>query len=95
MMNNGLKAAVERLIDCEASFLEDVVLEQLDAETVWSGTVSVFEISGHPQATRAYAWFLPSEGSTMGRYRIVLHIPPVDSPEKAVKASMIADSCGS
>ena len=84
-MNDGLKAAVERLIDCEASFLKDVVVEHV-------GRVSIFEVSGHPWATKAYAWFLPGEGSTMGRYRVVLHIPPIDSPEKAVEASMIADS---
>jgi hypothetical protein len=88
-----LKTAVERLHNCTASFMEDVVVvEKFGKETVWSGTVSVYELKGHPKATKAYAWSSPLEGSTKRRYYAVLHIPPVDSPEKAVRASIVGDS---
>ena len=88
-----LKTHVERLLDCTASFVEDVVIfEKFGDKTIWSGTVSVFQIEGHPKATRAYAWSSPIEGSTKRRYYAVLHIPPVDSPEKAVRASIVRDS---
>jgi hypothetical protein len=91
-MDPDLKTAVERLHDCKASFVEDVVIiEKFRAETVWAGTVSVYNIKEHPKATRAYAWSSPIEGSTKRRYYAVLHIPPVDSPEKAVRASIVQD----
>jgi hypothetical protein len=91
-MDSDLKTAVERLHDCKASFIEDVVVvEKFGDKTVWSGTVSVFDIQGHPKATRAYAWSSPIEGSTKRRYYAVLHIPPVDSPERAVRASIVQD----
>lgn len=89
-MDTELKTAVENLHDCKASFIEDVIiLEKFGNETVWSGTVSVFSIEDHPQATKAYAWSSPIEGSTKRRYYAVLHIPPVDSPEKAVRAAIV------
>lgn len=87
-----LKKAVERLHHCRASFLEDVVLvEKFGDKTVWSGMVSVFALEGHPQADKCYAWSSPINGSTKRRYYAVLHVPPVDSPEKAVRASIVQD----
>lgn len=91
-MDIELKTAVESLHSCTASFVEDVVvLEKYGDQTVWNGTVSVFNIKGNPQATKAYAWSSPIEGSTKRRYYAVLHIPPVNSPEKAVRASIVQD----
>ncbi len=91
-MDPELKTAVERLHDCTASFIEDtVVIEKFRGKTVWSGTVSVYSLEGHPKAIRAYAWSSPIEGSTKRRYYAVLHIPPVDSPERAVRASIVQD----
>jgi hypothetical protein len=37
--------------------------------------VEVFEIRGHPQADKCYAWSPPIEGSTKRRYFAVLHVP--------------------
>ena len=91
-MEEDLKRAVERLHHCKASFLEDVaVVEKFGDETVWSGIVSIFEIKGHPQATKCYTWSSPIEGSTKRRYFAVLHVPPIDSPVKAVRASIVHD----
>jgi hypothetical protein len=85
-----LQKVVERLHNCTAQFIEVApVLESFQGKTVWEGTVFVFEIKGHPQANRCYAWSSPIEGSTKRRYYAVLHIPPVDSPEKAVRASIV------
>jgi len=68
-----------------------MVVEKFGEKSVWSGIVSVFSLEGHPQATRCYAWSSPIEGSTKRRFYAVLHIPPVDSPEKAVRASIVHD----
>lgn len=91
-MDEDLKRAVEQLHHCQVSFLEDVaVVEKFGKETVWRGVISVFDIKGHPQASRCYAWSSPIEGSTKRRYFAVLHVPPIDSPEKAVRASIVHD----
>jgi hypothetical protein len=91
-MIEDLKQGVERLHHCQASFLEDVaVVEKFGEETVWSGIVSVFEIKGHPQADKCYAWSSPIEGSTKRKYFAVLHVLPIDSPEKAVRAAIVHD----
>lgn len=89
-MVESLEWAVERLHHCQASFLEDVlVVEKFGEKTVWSGTVSISLIKGNSQADKCYAWSSPIEGSTKRRYYAVLHIPPIDSPEKAVRASIV------
>ena len=91
-MIEDLKRAVERLHNCQAVFLEEAaVVEKFGDETVWSGVVSIFGIKGHPQAPKCYAWSSPIEGSTKRRYFAVLHVPPIDSPEKAVRASIVHD----
>ncbi|KQC06799.1 MAG: hypothetical protein APR62_07495 [Smithella sp. SDB] len=91
-IKTDLKKAIERLHNCRALYIEDViVVEKFGLETVWEGTVSVFELTGHSQTDKCYAWSSPIDGSTKLRYYAVLHIPPVDSPEKAVRASIISD----
>jgi len=91
-MDPELKTAIESMHNCTASFVENVVvLEKYGDQTVWSGTVSVFDIKGNPQATKAYTWSSPIEGSTKRRYYAVLGVPPIDSPEKAVRASIVQD----
>jgi hypothetical protein len=37
------------------------------------------------------AWASPIEGSKKFRYYAVLSIPPIDSPQKAVRASIVQD----
>jgi hypothetical protein len=87
-----LREMVERLHECKATYLEEVaVTEKFGNKTVWQGIVHVFEIEGQLTANKCYAWSSPIEGSTKRRYYAVLKIPPVDSPEKAVRASIIQD----
>lgn len=77
---------------CSASFLEDIaVVEKFRDETVRRGVVSVFLIKGHPQADKCYARSSPIDGSTKRKYYAVLQISPIDSPEKAVRASIVHD----
>ena len=89
---NDLKKAIEKLHKCHASYIEDiVVIEKFGADIAWEGMVSIFDLKGHPKATMCYAWSSPIDGSTKRRYYAVLHIPPVDSPAKAVRASIVHD----
>ena len=90
MSHGGAK--LEKQHNCTSHFIKDVsVLESFKGQTVWEGTVSIFELKGHPKANKCYAWSSPIDGSTNLRYYTVLHIPPVDSPEKAVRASIVQD----
>jgi hypothetical protein len=91
-MNTELKVAIEKMHDCSASFVEDVIVKEMfGADVVWEGVVSIFDLLGHPSASKAYAWSSPLEGSKKRRFYAVLNIPPVDSPQKAVRASIVHD----
>ncbi len=75
-----------------AHIIEDViVMEGFGSDAVWEGVVSVLAIEGHQMSKRCYAWSSPIEGSKKRKFYAVLHIPPIDSPEKAVKASIVRD----
>jgi hypothetical protein len=58
---------------------------------VWEGVIHVFNLEGHPRATRAYAWSSPIEGSNKRRFFAVLHLPPITSPGDAVRAALVAE----
>jgi hypothetical protein len=51
----------------------------------------VFDLEGHPKATRAYAWSSPIEDSAKRRFFAVLHIPPIESPLDALRAAIVAE----
>lgn len=51
----------------------------------------VFDINGHPDTDTCYGWSSAVEGSNKHRFYAVLKIPPVDSPETAVRAAIVAD----
>jgi len=87
-----LQKAVEKSLNCTAQLVETVrVVETSQGKTVWEGTVFVFDLKGHVQAKRCYAWASSLEGSAKVRHYAALHIPPIDSPEKAVRAAMIRE----
>jgi hypothetical protein len=68
------------------------VKEIFQGQTVWEGDVEVFDLEGHPKADRVYAWsHLAGEADEQKRYVTVLHIPPVDSPQTAVKLAIVQE----
>ena len=75
---------------CSSTHIESAkVVETFEGETVWDGTVEVFDLIDHPTAQRAYAWAYETDAGNI-RYLAVLHEPPVDSPETAVRAAIAA-----
>jgi hypothetical protein len=60
------------------------VRETFEGQTVWKGVVHVFDLEGHPKATRAYAWSSPIEGSDKRWFFAVLHMGGIKSPIDAV-----------
>jgi hypothetical protein len=53
--------------------------------------VEVFNVSGHPRAFQCYAWaYQDNDGRT--QYTAVLKLPPVKSPQDAVRAALVAQA---
>lgn len=67
------------------------VKEVFQGKTVWEGVVHIFDLEGHPKATRAYAWSSPVEGSNKRRFYAVLHLGGIRSPLDAVRAAIVAE----
>jgi hypothetical protein len=88
-----IKAVILNLHGALAEHVETVpVSEEFQGQTVWEGEVEVFDLEDHPKAKRAYAWgHATDEEGTGRRYVTVLELPPVTSPETAVKASIVRD----
>ena len=84
----ALIKAFRDLHGCEAKHLETVpVIERHQGQTVWEGEVEVFELSGHPKASKGYAWaYDKAKGSEIVA---VLELPPVISPKTAVQAAIV------
>ena len=91
-MDLELKIAVERLHNCKSKWVESFpVKETFEGQTVWDGTVQVFDLIDHPTAKRCYAWSYVVDDSGKRTFFAVLHQGPVDSPENAVKAAIVSE----
>jgi hypothetical protein len=84
-----LAMAFRDLHSCEAKHLETVpVLEQFQGKKVWEGEVEVsFALSGHPKATRGYAWV--AQDRARSGVTASLEISPVKDPLTAVRSSIM------
>jgi hypothetical protein len=82
-----LKDAIRATHGCESLHVESVPVKEIfEGQTAWQGTVEVFDLIGHPKAKRAYAWSYHDGDQT--RSIAVLEVPPVDSPQSAVKVAI-------
>jgi hypothetical protein len=91
-MAGSLLAAVESQHTCRATLVQTVpISETYCGQPVWEGVVHVFDIEGHPKATRAYAWSSPVEGSERRRFFAVLQLGAIRSPVDAVRAAIVAE----
>ena len=90
----SVQAAVSLFHNCRALWHETVfVHEILNGQTAWHGNVEVFDLFGHPRAKRAYAWsHLDGEDGKHTGFVARLAIPPVNSPEAAVRFQIVKDA---
>jgi hypothetical protein len=78
-----LKDAIREVHGCETLYVNTVhVTKTLSADPNWDGLVKVFELIGHPEAKRCYAWSY-RDGKTT-RSMTALEIPPTTSPDLAI-----------
>ena len=82
-----LKNVIYDLHGCESEYAgAESVTEYDKDQIVWSGTVEIFNIRGHPKANRCYAWSHKLGKRRVRRVVAVMELPPVESPQTAVKA---------
>ena len=82
---------IKHLHKCDSTWVESVpVKEVLRGQTILGWYCEVFDLTGHPKAKRA---LMESQrkGDTGERFVTVLEIPPVESPETAVKVAIAAE----
>jgi hypothetical protein len=87
-----LKQAIRELHGAEAIHVRTVPVRETHQGNTREGLVEVFDLRGHSQAKRAYAWTDETENPDKeSRQVTVLHIYPVTSPEAAVKSTIEQD----
>ena len=84
----ALQAAIKQTHHCDVTHCETVpVHERVDVKTMWKGDVEVFDVSGHPEAKKCYAWSYHEEGRGP-RVVAIFEKQSVNSPEMAVKCAI-------
>jgi hypothetical protein len=90
-LTSDLKKVVESQHGGVATFLQTVsLLTRRNYTSDWDGMVYVFELTGNPKTTRAYAWASPISGTNELRYFAALHRGRITGPMEAVKAAAAA-----
>ena len=89
-----MQDAIRALHGCESDDLGKLtyVKEMFRVQVAWEGWVRHFLLVDHPEAKRAYAWSYQEGNET--KTVTVLEIPPVDSPQSAVKVAIAAKARG-
>lgn len=81
-----LASTIKRLHGGTATHVETVpVKEEFNGKVICQGDVEVFDLTGNKLATRAYAWMHGLDDTQAKRHVAVLHVPPIDSPQAAVR----------
>jgi hypothetical protein len=84
-----LEHAIREVHGCEAKHAATTaVTDFFRGKVAWQGEVETFDLVGHLKAKRAYAWGYEDGGKW--DVVTVLEIPPVESPETAVRVAVAA-----
>jgi hypothetical protein len=88
-----LHGVIHHLHGAKAKHLESVpVKESFQGQTVWDGTVEVFRLKDRPKADKVYAWMHDTDDpANPKRHVTVLLLPPVVSPQTAVRAAIVQE----
>lgn len=82
-----IQAAVEAAHKCPATHFDSVpIVEMVEQKKVWDGVIEGFNLKGHPEAERCYAWWY-DDGATR-KLVTVLEISPVVSAHTALRAAI-------
>jgi hypothetical protein len=82
---------IRKLHHATAKHRESVpVHETFNGQTVWDGTVEVFDLADHPSAQVVFAWSHESDSGGR-RYVAVLGAGKVNTPIAAVRAAIVQE----
>ena len=88
----SIAKAIRALHGCDSLWIKSIPEKEIfKGQTVWEGIVQVFELIDHPTAKKCYAWSHLVDESGKRKFIAVFHEGPVDSPEKAVRASIVSE----
>jgi len=86
-----LRAAVEARHSCRAHLFYVATVINTFAIPDWDSRVHVFDLEGHPTATRAFAWSFPRVGSHERPIYVVLDHEGLRSAYDAVQTALASD----
>lgn len=88
-----LRDVIRHLHGVESRHIGSVpIKETFRGKTVWDGCVEVFELVGHPAASKLYAWsHATDDPDNPKRHVTVLHSDLITSPLLAVRAAIIQE----
>ena len=94
-MNDNVKELekiIEKTHGGTAKFIKSVpISETFDGKKVWEGVVNIFSLDGHKTAKICYAWSHEVERANKRRFYVVLKLPPINTPQDAVRAAIIQE----
>jgi hypothetical protein len=86
-----LQRAIKATHGADAVYVRAVpVKEVFRGEPAWEGQVEVFALTNHPKALLCFAWGARRLDNKGWDVTAVLGVPPVLSPQDAVKAAIVA-----
>lgn len=88
-----LRDVIRRLHGVDSKHVVSIpVKETHKGDTIWEGVVEVFELIGHPSASRLYAWsHATDDPENPQKHVTVLHCHPIQSARDAVRAAIIQE----
>jgi hypothetical protein len=88
-----LKEVIQRLHGVKSTHVESIpVKESFQGKTVWDGIVEVFDLHGHPDTHRVYAWTHETDNPDHPKRHVtVLHVHPITSAIEAVRAAIVQE----
>lgn len=91
-----LREVIRRVHGVDSEHVRTVaVKETFQGKTVWDGLVEVFDLKGHPNAERVYAWSHDTDDPDHPRRHVtVLHLHPIQSAQDAVRAAIVQEFRG-
>jgi hypothetical protein len=88
-----LESIIRKLHQAEPTHVESVpITEKFQGQIVWDGVVEVFDLAGHPTASRVYAWAHDTDDPENPRRHVtVLQLHPIKSARDAVRAAIVQE----
>jgi hypothetical protein len=88
--SNELMHVIKSQHGAEGTFARSVRVQATGSCSDWDGLVHIFDLKGHPNAKRAFAWSSRIAGTRQSRFFAVLQGGRIATPLQAVKAASAA-----